>query len=50
MFEPRIRFKNLKDLRVLRTTDESVSSDLSDTYARVVLKSLYFIVCPFKFG
>lgn len=34
MYEPHIPLKNLKDLRVRRTTDESVSSDLSDTYTR----------------
>ena len=34
MYEPHIPLKNLKDLRVRKTTDESVSSDLSDTYTR----------------
>jgi len=34
MYEPHIPLKNLKDLRVRRTTDESISSDLSDTYSR----------------
>lgn len=34
MYEPHIPLKNLKDLRVRRTTDESISSDLSDTYTR----------------
>ena len=34
MYEPHIPLKNLKDIRVRRTTDESISSDLSDTYTR----------------
>ena len=34
MYEPHIPLKNLKDLRVRRTTDESISSDLSDTSTR----------------
>lgn len=34
MYEPHIPLKNLKELRVRRSTDESDCSDLSDTYAR----------------
>lgn len=34
MYEPHIPLKNLKDLRVRRTTDESISSDMSDTFTR----------------
>lgn len=34
LYEPHIPLKNLKDLRVRRTTDNSMSSDLSDSYTR----------------